>query len=354
MTRRAASLSRRAGASHVTAALGQLASLLKASLPLATALDVLHASTDRAAVQHLIAAIRRDVTQGIGLSRALARHPSCFNDQCCALVAVGEASGTLAGMLERIADERRRIGARRARLRAALTYPACLLTFCVAIVAVLTQWVIPAFEDIFASFDAALPASTQTVIDMSHGIASGLPHAIVSLALVWVAHRLIVQRSPRLRTAWSRAVFALPLLGSLLTRHGVARWCRGLGTLLGAGIPLADALDILSSTSGHPLFDHATRDAGTRIRRGERLSSALAHRAIFPASIVSPIAVAEQTGALDMLLIDLADFADRDLEAHIDVMLNLVEPALVAILGLLIGGIVLTLYLPIIELGRVL
>jgi type IV pilus assembly protein PilC len=343
----------RISAAHLTAAIRQFASLLNAGLPLTAALDVLEGSSPRPALRRLLAMIRHDVTQGLALSRALARHPHGFSEQHCALVAVAETSGTLAAVLQRIADERSLAATQRAKLRAALTYPVCLLAFGLAIVAVLTHWVIPTFEDIFASFDARLPPATRIVINVAHGIAAGLPYALAGIAATSGVYVIVIRRSRRWRMLAAAWMLATPVVGALVSRRCIARWCRALGTLLGAGVPLADALDMLSRTSGHPSFDKATADASTRIRRGERLSGALAHGALFPATVVGPIAVAEQSGALDTLLIDLANLADHDVQMQIDVMLNLIEPALVALLGVLIGGIVLTLYLPIIELGQV-
>ncbi|CAM2149712.1 Type II secretion system F family protein [Pararobbsia alpina] len=343
---------------HLTASLRQFASLLNAGLPLIAALDVLEAGAPRPAVSALLSAVRRDVTQGVALSHALARHPRWLDEQHRALIAVGEASGSLAAVLLRIADERSRAAAQRARLRAALTYPTCLLVFALTVVTVLARWVIPTFEEIFASFNAALPPATQAVIEGSHAIASGLPYGLGGVIAAYCAWAAMLRRSRKLRDTCARHVLIVPLIGAFIARRCVARWCRALGILLHAGVPLADALDILSRTSGHPSFDRATADASARIRRGERLSFALAScstgtaRPAFPPSIVGPVAIAEQTGALDAVLMDLADMADHDLDAQIASVLSLLEPALVAVLGLLIGGIVLTLYLPIIELGH--
>lgn len=343
----------RAARAHVTRALAQLASLLHAGLPLIVALEVLQASTSSPALRALFEAIRHDVTQGMSLSHAFARHPHCLSERCRALVSVGEASGSLEAMLQRVAAERLRAAAQRAKLARALTYPACLLIFCFAVVVVLTHWVIPVFEDIFRSFDAALPTATRVVVDVSHRIARAVPYTVCGLCACGGVHFVAMRRSARLRNACARHLLALPMIGPLVARAFAAQWCRALGTLLGAGIPLGDALDILANTSAHPVFNQISSDTGMRIRRGERFGDALAHHAAMPSSVVEPIAVADHSGALDTLLIDLATLADQELESRIDMLLNLLEPTLVALLGLLIGGVVITLYLPIIELGHV-
>ncbi|RKP48526.1 type II secretion system F family protein [Pararobbsia silviterrae] len=338
---------------HVTAALRQLASLLRVGLPLLAALDIMIASATRPALKRLFGTVRHDMLQGLTLNAALARHPRHFDDRCRALLAIGEASGALVDVLDQIVAEHQRQRVQRAKLRAAMTYPACLLVFCVAIVVVLTHWVIPAFEDIFKSFDAALPPATRLVLATSHRIATAAPYVTAGSIACGLACVVAFRRSTTLRHAAARYLLAAPVAGPLLKRAFAAQWCRALGVLLRAGVPLADALDILAATRGHPAYTTATADTVTRIRRGERLGHALARHRLFPDSITVPIAVAEQTGALDTLLIDLATLVEQELEWRIATLLNLVEPLLVALLGLLIGGLVITLYLPIIELGRV-
>ncbi|CAB3777567.1 type II secretion system F family protein [Pararobbsia alpina] len=338
---------------EATRLLRQLASLLKAGLPLAPALQVLQTTAPRNETRQLLVEISRDVSRGQALSKAFARHPRAFGRLCCALVAVGEASGGLCDVLFRIAAQREKAAAQWARLRGALTYPVCLLTCGAAIAGALTHWVVPTFADIFESFGASLPLATRVVLEISDTVGHVMPWACAGAALAYLALTLMLKRSPRLRFAWHTGLLALPVAGTLITRLFVARWCRALGTLLSAGTPLADAFDVLADVSGHPVFDAATRDAGRRIRRGQRLADALACTGCFPAGIVQPIAVAEETGALDRLLIDLADLADQDLDTALVSAATLVEPAIIVILGALIGGLVIALYLPIVELGHV-
>jgi type IV pilus assembly protein PilC len=338
---------------EATRLLRQLASLLKAGLPLAPALQVLQTTAPRNEARRMLIEIARDVSCGQDLSMALARHPRAFGQLCCALVAVGEASGALCDVLSHIAAQRDKAAAQWARLRGALAYPVCLLACGVAVTVALTHWVVPVFADIFRSFGAPLPLATRVVLDIADLIGRAMPWIGSGAVLIHIALTLALKRSPRFQLAWHAHLLALPIAGTLITRLLVARWCRALGTLLGAGMPLADAFDVLAGVSGHPVFDAATRDAGRRIRRGQRLADALRCTGCFPAAVVQPIAVAEETGALDTLLIDLADLADQDLDTALASAATLVEPAIIVILGTLVGGLVIALYLPIVELGHV-
>jgi type IV pilus assembly protein PilC len=339
--------------SEATRLIRQLASLLKAGLPLAPALQVLQTTASRSETRQLLVEVSRDVSHGQALSKAFAQHPRAFGRLCCTLVAVGEASGGLCDVLFRIAAQREKAAAQWARLRGALTYPTCLLTCGVAITGALTHWVVPTFADIFESFGAPLPLATRVVLDISDTIGRATPWICAGAGLAYAVLALMLRRSPRFRLAWHTGLLAMPVAGALITRLLVARWCRALGTMLSAGTPLADAFDVLADVSGHPVFDAATRDAGRRIRRGQRLADALECTGCFPAGIVQPIAVAEETGALDRLLIDLADLADQDLDSALASAATLVEPAIIVILGALVGGLVIALYLPIVELGHV-
>jgi type IV pilus assembly protein PilC len=344
---------RRVRHAEATRLIRQLASLLNAGLSLGPSLQVLQTTASRDAVRRLVGDVLRNVVRGQPLSTALAPYPRAFGAFCCALVAVGEASGALCEVLSRIADQREKAAAQWARLRGALAYPACLLASGIAIAAALVHWVVPTFEDIFDSFGAPLPFATRVVLNISTQLGRLTPWICVGGLAMYLGVAIGLRRSLRFRLRWHGWLLRLPIAGALVTRLHVARWCRTLGTLLSAGTPLADAFDVLARVSDHPVFDAATHDTGRRIRRGQRLADALRETGCFPETVVQPIAIAEETGALDRLLIDLADLADRDLDAHLATAATLVEPTVIVVLGALVGGLVIALYLPIIELGRV-
>ncbi|WP_343666892.1 type II secretion system F family protein [Paraburkholderia tropica] len=343
----------RANHADVTRFTRQLASLLHAGLPLAGALDLLAQSPGPHGMPRIAAALARDILAGTRFADSLARHPARFGQLYCQLVAVGEASGALAAVLARIADDRERGAAQRAKVRAALTYPVAVLLFAIAITAALLIWVVPTFKQIFDGFGAALPAPTQFVLMLSAAAARwSLPAAACACAGVFGAHALL-RRSEAARLAFGRVALAVPFVGALLTTLCAARWSRALGTLLAAGTPLADAFDSLTHASGNAFFDHASAGISARLRHGERLAAAMRAAGCFPLDVIQPVAVAEESGALDAMLLDVAALADRQVDERIALVASLCEPLVIVVLGALVGGLVVAMYLPIIQLGNV-
>jgi type IV pilus assembly protein PilC len=342
-------------AADVTLFTRQLASLLRAGLPLAPALDLL-AQAPRARRQgmpRIIAALARDITGGLRFSAALQRHPVQFNALYCQLVEVGEAAGALANVLARIAEDRERAAAQRAKVRAALTYPIAILLLAIGITAALLVWVVPTFRQIFDGFGAKLPAPTQFVLALSSGAARwSVPMMLIAFA-VTSAVTFLLRRSEAARIQIARLSLTIPVAGPLLGTLCAARWSRALGTLLSAGTPLADAFDSLTHATGNAFFDRATVEIAARLRRGERLAAAMHAARCFPPEVIQPVAVAEESGALDTMLIDVASLSDRQVDEKIGTLSSLCEPLVIIVLGALVGGLVIAMYLPIIQLGNV-
>ncbi|MGH8782777.1 type II secretion system F family protein [Paraburkholderia sp.] len=343
----------RTRAADVTLFTRQLANLLRAGLPLAPALDLLGQAPGPRGMPRIVAALARDITAGRDFSSALQRHPAQFGALYCQLVAVGETAGALPSILARIADDRERAAAQRAKVRAALTYPAAILLLAMAITAALLIWVVPTFAQIFDSFGAKLPVPTQIVLALSSAAArwSGPVAAAICAGSVVVGRLLRRSATARIRVA--RLSLRMPLFGPLLRTLCAARWARALGTLLSAGTPLADAFDSLTHATGNAYFDHASAGIASRLRRGERLAAAMRAAGCFPQEVVQPVAVAEESGALDTMLLDVAALGDRQVDEKIGVLASLCEPLVIAILGALVGGLVVAMYLPIIQLGNV-
>lgn len=345
----------KARAADVTLFTRQLASLLRAGLPLAPALDLLaQAQTSRRqGMPRIIGALARDITSGLRFSAALQRHPAQFNALYCQLVEVGEAAGALAAVLARIADDRERAAAQRAKVRAALTYPLAILLLALAITAALLIWVVPTFKQIFDGFGAKLPAPTQFVLALSAGAARWSIPVIAMLFAASSAMTFLLRTSEAARLRFARSSLKIPVAGPLLGTLCAARWSRALGTLLSAGTPLADAFDSLTHATGNAFFDRATIEIAARLRRGERLAAAMRAAHCFPPEIVQPVAVAEESGALDTMLLDVAALADRQVDEKIGTLASLCEPLVIIVLGALVGGLVIAMYLPIIQLGNV-
>ncbi|MFM0501029.1 type II secretion system F family protein [Paraburkholderia caffeinilytica] len=339
----------------VTVFTRQLASLLRAGLPLAPSLDLLAQaqSSRRQGMPRIVGALARDITGGLRFSAALQRHPAQFNALYCQLVEVGEAAGALPAVLARIADDRERAAAQRAKVRAALTYPVAILLLAIAITAALLVWVVPTFKQIFDGFGATLPAPTQFVLALSAGAARwSIPLAVMIFA-AGSAVTFLLRRSEAARIRFARISLTMPVAGPLLRTLCAARWSRALGTLLSAGTPLADAFDSLTHATGNAFFDRATVEIAGRLRRGERLAAAMRAAHCFPPEVVQPVAVAEESGALDTMLIDVASLADRQVDEKIGTLSSLCEPLVIIVLGTLVGGLVIAMYLPIIQLGNV-
>jgi type IV pilus assembly protein PilC len=346
-----------ARAADVTLFTRQLSSLLRAGLPLASSLELLAQSSKETGrvkgMPRIVNALNRDITAGLGFPAALARHPAQFGALYCQLVEVGVASGALPTVLARLAEDRERGAAQRAKVRAALTYPVAILLLAVAITAALLVWVVPTFKQIFDGFGAKLPAPTQFVLVMS--AAAGrwcMPLAVAAGVLVFIT-RHVLRRSETARLRFARVMLRLPVAGSLLTTLCAARWSHALGTLLAAGTPLADAFDSLTHATGNAWFDRATAAISTQLRRGVRLAPAMREARCFPEDIVQPVAVAEESGTLDTMLLDVAALSDRQVDEKIAALASLCEPLVIVVLGALVGGLVIAMYLPIIQLGNV-
>ncbi|WP_133647375.1 type II secretion system F family protein [Paraburkholderia flava] len=343
----------KANAADVTLFTRQLASLLRAGLPLAPSLDLLSQAPGPHGMPRIVAALARDITTGRDFSSALQRHPAQFGALFCQLVAVGETAGALPSILARIADDRERASAQRAKVRAALTYPAAILLLAVAITAALLVWVVPTFAQIFDSFGAKLPVPTQIVLALSAAAARWSGPVAATICVAGVMFGRLLRRSPAARIRFAQLSLRMPLFGPLLRTLCAARWARALGTLLSAGTPLADAFASLTHATGNAYFDHASAGIASRLRRGERLAAAMRDAGCFPQEVVQPVAVAEESGALDTMLLDVAALGDRQVDEKIGALASLCEPLVIVVLGVLVGGLVIAMYLPIIQLGNV-
>ncbi|AJX30948.1 type II secretion system F family protein [Burkholderia oklahomensis] len=342
-----------ARARDVTRFTRQLAGLLHAGLALAPSLELLAQATQRSEMPRIAAGLAREIIAGRQFSAALRRYPRQFDPLFCQLVAVGETAGALAKVLARLADDRERAAAQHARVRGALAYPVAVLLFALAITAALLIWVVPTFEQIFAGFGAALPAPTRFILTLSAGVTRWSAPAVAAALFVCFTARHAARRSETARLALAQALLRAPLAGPLVRMLAAARWSRALGTLLAAGTPLVDAFAALSNATGNARFDRATAGIAARLQHGVRLAHAMRAEDCFPDDVVQPIAVAEESGTLDTMLIDIATLCDRRIDEQIGVLASLCEPVVIVVLGALIGALVVAMYLPIVQLGNV-
>lgn len=334
--------------------LRQLATLIRAGVPILAALDIIARSQENPTATHLLLQVRADVQTGAALSAAFARHPENFNALTCTLVAAGEQSGRLDDMLARIANYEEKMLAIRGKLRGALTYPLAILTTALLITALLLVFVVPTFEASFRSFGATLPLPTRMIIDGSTFLRNfGIP-LLLTVGGIGFWLRRLWQQTPTWQMATDRWQLQLPVAGSLLRRAALARWSRTLASLYGAGIPLLDALDPAGNATGNRLYQTASAVLRDRIRQGDSLTTSLARQTVFSPLLVQMVSIGEESGTLDAMLNKVADIYDREVDDSVAMLGTLMEPALMLILGGLIGGLVIAMYLPIFQLGSIL
>ena len=330
----------------------QLATLLQAGVPLLQALDMLMHGMPQVAWREPLQDIASQVMAGRSLHEALARHPRIFSPLYRHMVAAGEMAGALDQTLLRLADTLERNERLQARLRAALMYPAIVLCVALAVVMLIMLWVVPVFEEVFRAFGASLPLPTQILIELSHGLAqAGLPLLLFGVMAVSGSRQPAVRR--RLATWSDQWLPRLPLIGALLKLSVLARWCQTLSSLLAAGIPLAEALGTTGQACGHPAYQRATQRLVRSVSQGGSLHRAMAGQPRFPVMLAQMCATGEETGSLEQMLQRAGDWFAADFETRVEGLGSLLEPLIIVVLGLAIGGILVAMYLPIFQLGQV-
>lgn len=331
----------------------QLGTLLKAGIPLLPALRVIGRGHDNPGFTRLIGQIHDDIASGCGLADAFLRHPKHFDALYCHMLAAGEHGGILDDMLEQLAIYQEKSLALRGKLRAAATYPAAVLLLAVGITVAMLLWVIPAFEDMFSSFGADLPALTKALIAASHGLADnslwlggGVLGLVAGVSIGW-------RRYASLRRIADHIWLRTPLFGPIVRRAILARWCRTVATLFASGVPLVDALGATSGVCGNIIYADATRRIQTAIQSGSSLTRAMTDSTCFSPLVLQMAAIGEESGTLDRMLIKVADILEDEVNRAVASMSTLIEPIIIVTLGVLIGGMVIAMYLPIFKLGQV-
>ena len=343
----------RVNAQDITFVTRQLATLLHSGVPLLQAFDIIAKGTRQSALQHLMRDLRQRVEGGLALHQALRQH-TAFDVLFCHLVAAAEMAGMLDTVLERLAQHREKSQALRIALRSALIYPCAVLVIALVVMALLLSFVVPAFQNIFASFNAELPALTRGVIALSQAWQTGGWWTLLAMAgLIWGLHHYS-QRQVRWLYWRDATLLRLPVAGPLMRHACLARWTRTLATLFAAGVTLTEALEAIEGVTGNLRYAQATRSIQAQLMRGHSLAHALTHEDdLFPPLVVQMCAIGEESGALEHMLDKTAQHFERDVETTVARLATLLEPFIMVVLGLLIGGMVVALYLPIFQLGQV-
>jgi type IV pilus assembly protein PilC len=331
----------------------QLATMLAAGIPLVQAFEIVGNGNDKPSMQKLILDIKADVEGGTSLHEALGKHPLYFDDLYVNLVEAGEQAGALETLLDKIATYKEKTEALKKKVKKALFYPAAVMVVAVVVTIILLIFVIPQFESLFKGFGADLPAFTQFVINMSRGLQeNGWMFAGVVGASVY-AFIYFKKRSKKMREFLDRALLKVPIIGPIMYKSAIARFARTLSTMFAAGVPLVEALESVAGACGNIVFENAVLKMRDEVATGQRLQRAMENTGLFPNMVIQMIAVGEEAGALDAMSGKVATFYEAEVDNAVDSMSSLLEPLIMAILGVLVGGLVIAMYLPIFKLGAV-
>ncbi len=331
----------------------QLATMLQAGIPLVQAFEIVGNGHDNPAMQKLIQSIKTDLEGGTALAEALGKHPLYFDDLYVNLVEVGEHSGSLDTLLDKVATYKEKTEAIKKKIKKALFYPAAVVVVAIIVTTILLIFVIPQFESLFKGFGADLPAFTRMVIDLSKFMQSKGLFLLFVLVGGIMAFLAAKKRSRRLREAQDRLALKLPIVGQILVKAAIARFARTLSTMFNAGVPLVEALESVAGATGNIIYENAVLQMKDEVATGQRLQRAMENTGLFPNMVIQMIAVGEESGSLDSMSAKVADFYEADVDAAVDAMSSLLEPLIMAILGILVGGLVVAMYLPIFKMGSV-
>jgi type IV pilus assembly protein PilC len=331
----------------------QLATMMAAGIPLVQAFDIVGSGHENPSMQKLILSIKGDVEGGATLAEALARHPVYFDELFVNLVNAGEQSGALETLLDKIATYKEKTEAIKAKIKKALTYPAAVVAVAIIVTTILLIYVIPQFESLFQGFGADLPTFTRMVVDLSLFVRTkGWIILLLTIAVV-VAISQARKRSREFHRFQDRMMLKIPILGEILRKAAIARYARTLATMFAAGVPLVEALESVAGATGNIVFQHGVLQIREEVATGQRLQRAMEDTGLFPNMVIQMIAVGEESGSLDEMASKVADFYEAEVDDMVDNLSSLLEPMIMAILGVLVGGLVVAMYLPIFKLGSV-
>ena len=331
----------------------QLATMMKSGVPLLQTFDIVGRGHDNPAVGKLLLDIKSDVETGSSLSQAFRKYPLHFDQLYCNLVAAGEQAGILETLLDRLATYKEKMLAIRSKIKSALFYPVAVIVVAFVITAVIMIFVIPAFKQVFTSFGADLPAPTLLVIAISDYFVAYWWAIFGSIGLSLYAFFYSWKRSETVQFAMDRLLLRLPLFGIIVRKSVMARWTRTLATMFAAGVPLVESLDSVGGAAGNVVYKFGTKQIQGEVSTGTSLTSSMQNTQLFPNMVIQMVAIGEESGALDSMLAKVADFFEAEVDDAVEALSSLMEPIIMVVLGTLIGGMDIAMYLPIFKLGAV-
>ncbi len=331
----------------------QVATMMSAGVPLVQSLDIIARGTDNPSLAELVTSIRNTIEGGTTLANALAQHPKYFDDLFVNLVDAGEKSGALEALLDKIATYKEKTEAIKAKVRKALFYPSAVIAVAFIVMGILLYFVVPQFQSLFQGFGADLPAFTLMVIGLSEFVQRWWWAIGGAIGLCIYGFARARRQSRKFRRMNDRIALKLPVIGDILYKAAVARFARTLSTMFAAGVPLVEAMDSVARAAGNIVFEEAILQMREQVASGQQLQLAMANTALFPSMALQMIAIGEESGALDSMCSRVADFYEDEVDNQVDSLSSLLEPMIMAIIGVLVGGLVIAMYLPIFKLGSV-
>jgi len=331
----------------------QMATMMRAGVPLVQAFDIVADGVDKPKLAALIREVRNDVAGGNSFAASIRRHPDQFDDLFCNLVDAGEQSGALETMLDRIATYKEKTESLKAKVRKAMTYPIAVLVVALIVSGILLIKVVPQFEQVFAGFGAELPAFTQMVINFSEFAQSYwymILFGIIAAGLLFTEAR---KRSKTFSNALDRMSLKLPVAGDIIEKSSIARYARTLSTTFAAGVPLVEALNSVAGSTGNNVYVEAVYKVRDDVSTGQQLNFSMRNTGVFPNMVIQMVAIGEEAGALDDMLDKSATYYEEQVDNAVDNLTSLMEPMIMSVLGVLVGGLIIAMYLPIFQLGAV-
>lgn len=331
----------------------QLATMMKAGVPLTQSFEIVADSLENPSMKELVLKIKADIEAGSNFATALRKHPKYFDDLFCSLVESGEQSGALETMLERVATYKEKSELLKAKIKKAMKYPIAVIIVAIIVTAILLIKVVPVFADLFAGFGAELPTFTQFVVNMSNWMVKYYLLFFIVLAILAVSFTQAKLRSQKFRNFLDKLALKLPIFGDIVYKSIIARFCRTLSTTFAAGVPLIDALDSTAGATNNIVFYEATQRIKEDVATGQQMQFAIRSTNLFPSMVIQMVGIGEEAGSLEEMLDKAATYYENEVDNAVDGLTSLMEPMIMAFLGIVIGGLVIAMYLPIFQMGSV-
>ena len=331
----------------------QIAVMMAAGVPMVQAIDIISGGQTNPRMKNMLTDVKTNIEGGSSLAESLGKYPVQFDELYCNLVKAGEAAGVLDTVLDTIASYKENTEALKGKIKKALFYPAAVFTVAILVSAILLIFVVPQFEAVFKNFGAQLPAFTQMIVNASNFLIGHWFLMLVSLIAATVALVFTYKRSPRFAHFCARAVLKLPVVGQIVHQSAIARFARTLAVTFKAGVPLVEALDSVSTATGSPIYNDAVKRIREDVAVGHQLQFAMRQTNLFPNMVVQMVAIGEEAGALDTMLFKIADFYEQEVNNAVDTLTTLLEPFIMVVIGTVVGGMVIGMYLPLFKLAAV-